>query len=373
MVDALEHCSILVADDDVDLCTSLKDVLELEPYDVELVHSGEAALSAFRERSYDALLLDIHLPDLAGTELLARLEEMAPELEVLVITGDASSSRAIEAVSPLTVGYLLKPLDFDRLFKLLARVRERQLTRRENRRLVEHLEEKCAELECYTYTVSHDLKSPLLTISGFIKLVERAAAEGDIEKVRRDVAHVEKGVRHMALLLDNLLELSRIGRTMSHAESIPLATLVEDVLAHQLEQRGVEIVVPDDLPAVRADRVRLRQVLQNLIENAIKFVGQQAAPRIEIGASRRDGEITCFVRDNGMGIAPRYLDRVFGLFDKLDPTTNGTGIGLALSRRIIESHGGRLWVESEGVGRGSCFFFTLPAAEDGEDGEDGEL
>lgn len=364
MIEAAELYSILVADDDVDLCASIRDVLELEPYAVDIVHSGEAALAACREKGYDVLLLDIRLPDLSGTELVAHLEEVAPELEILIITGYASLENAVEAVSPLTVGYLVKPLDFDRLFTLLAGSRKRQLTRRENRRLVGHLEEKYAELERYTYTVSHDLKSPLLTISGFLKMVERSALDGDIENLRREMEHIERAVRHMAQLLDDLLELSRIGRTMSSIESIPLATLAQEVLdqlSRQFDERAVEIVVGDDLPTVQGDRVRLRQVLQILIDNAVKFMGDQAAPRIEIGVCRRDGENLCFVRDNGTGIEPRYLDRVFGLFNQLDPAVGGTGIGLALSRRIIESHGGRLWVESEGLGRGSCFFFTLPS------------
>ena len=360
-----ERCSILIADDDVDLCASLRDVLELEAWEVDVVHAGAAALDAVGVKDYDGLLLDIHLPDLAGTELLAQLEEAAPELEVLVITGQASLESAVEAVSPSTVGYLVKPLDFDRLFRLLAGIRKRRRTRRENRQLVAHLEEKYAELERYTYTVSHDLKSPLMTISGFAKLIERNVRDGNLETLRRDTEHVEKAVQHMARLLDDLLEHSRVGRVLHAVESVSLADLIEDVLRlldGQLSERAIEVVIGEGLPTVRADRVRLRQALQNLIDNAVKFMGEQAAPRIEIGVCRRDELDLCFIRDNGVGIEPRYLDRVFGLFDQLDPSTGGTGIGLALSRRIIESHRGCLWVESEGTGQGSCFYFTLPAA-----------
>ena len=363
MTQAEDICSILMADDDVELCASVKDVLELEPYEVDVVHSGKAALAACRTKAYDLLLLDVHLGDLSGTELLGRLEELVPELEVLIITGHASLETAVEAVSPSTVGYLVKPLDFDRLFTLLAGARKRRLTRLENRRLVEHIEEKYAELERFTYTASHDLKSPLVTISGFIKLIEKSALEGDAEKLRRDVAHVERAVRHMAQLLDGLLELSRIGRTINSVGAIGLAPLIQevlDLLSGQIAERGIEVVISDGLPTVRADRFRLRQVLQNLIDNAVKFMGDQAAPRIEVGAHDGDGEHLFYVRDNGVGIDSSYFDRVFGLFNQLDPSVGGTGIGLALCRRIIESHGGRFWVESDGPGRGSCFFFTLP-------------
>ncbi|NQU20134.1 MAG: GHKL domain-containing protein, partial [Candidatus Nealsonbacteria bacterium] len=110
---------------------------------------------------------------------------------------------------------------------------------------------------------------------------------------------------------------------------------------------------------VFADRRRLLEVLQNLIDNAVKYMGDQPRPRIEIG-SRRDGnETVCYVRDNGIGIDPRYGERIFGLFDQLDQSIDGTGIGLALARRIIEIHGGRIWVESDGLGHGSTFCFTV--------------
>jgi signal transduction histidine kinase len=121
------------------------------------------------------------------------------------------------------------------------------------------------------------------------------------------------------------------------------------------------VEIAPDLPVVWADRPRLLEVFQNLVENAAKFTGGQSAPRIEIGA-RRDGETRVFyVKDNGRGIDPRFLERVFELFAKLDPGADGTGVGLALVRRIVEAHGGRVWAESDGSGRGATFCFTLPS------------
>ena len=132
----------------------------------------------------------------------------------------------------------------------------------------------------------------------------------------------------------------------------------------QIEAQGVELKIAADMPQVYCDPGRLHEVLQNLIDNSIKFMGDQEKPRIKIGAERENGRVHCWVRDNGIGIAPMFHERVFDLFDRLDTKIDGTGIGLALVKRIIEAHGGRTWVESAGEGYGSAFHFELPAAGD---------
>jgi signal transduction histidine kinase len=167
-------------------------------------------------------------------------------------------------------------------------------------------------------------------------------------------------------LLKDVLELSRIGRLVNTAQTIPFNDLVNEALeiVHgRLEKHGITLQTQPNLPLVHVDRPRLIEVLQNLIDNAAKYIGAQSTPVIEIGTMGMDalGDQIFFVRDNGMGIAPEYHERIFGLFDKLDPASEGTGIGLALVKRIIEFHGGRIWVESE-VGRGSTFYITLPRA-----------
>ena len=223
---------------------------------------------------------------------------------------------------------------------------------------------KNAELERFNYTVSHDLKTPLVTIRGFAGLAGTDLAAGRQEAVRKDLGRIVAAADKMHRLLDDLLELSRIGRVVHPPEDVSLADLVKEaleLLKGQLEPRGISVHVAADLPMVRADRRRLLEVLQNLLENAVKFMGAQAQPRIDVGW-RQDGvERVFYVRDNGQGIEPRFLERVFGLFEKLDPGGDGTGVGLALVRRIIEAHGGRAWAESEGPGQGATFCLTLPS------------
>lgn len=236
------------------------------------------------------------------------------------------------------------------------------------------LQSQNAELERFNYTVSHDLKAPLVTIKGFLGLLEKDIDRSDRDSVLKDVSQIGDAADRMVQLLNELLELSRIGRLMAAPEERGLNDLVREAVervAMQIEARGVEIVIAPDMPQVYGDPGRLLEVLQNLIDNAVKFLGDQAAPRVEIGGGLEDGRVLCYVRDNGIGIAKEYQDRVFDLFDRLDPRVDGTGIGLALVKRIIEVHGGTIWIESDGEGQGAVFWFTLPhRTEQNDDGED---
>jgi len=232
----------------------------------------------------------------------------------------------------------------------------------ERRQIEQELQNKNNEMERFTYTVSHDLKSPLITIQAYAGMIAKDMEAGKHDRARNDLKRIEDAASKMNALLVDLLELSRAGRQMSESSQVDINRLVKDTLeqlAGSLKQHQVEVVVQSDLPAVHCDQKRIAEVLQNLIENAIKYRGNQTAPRIEIG-TRQDGkECVFFVKDNGAGIDPLQHERIFGLFKKLDTDSEGTGIGLALVKRIIEVHGGRVWVESAGEGEGSCFCFTI--------------
>jgi len=238
-----------------------------------------------------------------------------------------------------------------------------EATRGERERLIAELERRNAELERFTYTVSHDLRTPLVTVRGFVDLLEKDIAARQPELVTSDLARIRAATATMETLLRELLELSRVGRVMNPPETVSLAALALEattLLHGRLSEAGVRVVIQEDLPTARGDRTRLLEALQNLIENAAKFRGERAEPVIEVGSRPGPDGLVLFVRDNGIGIDPRYHDRIFTLFERLDSRVEGTGVGLALVRRIVEVHGGRVWAESEGVGKGSTFCFTLP-------------
>lgn len=227
--------------------------------------------------------------------------------------------------------------------------------------LLNELRTKNEELQSFTYTVSHDLKAPLVTISGFMGYLEQDARKGDLERLNKDILRINEAVIKMQRLINELLELSRIGRLMNPPEEVSFGEIVREALElveGRLKTRQVQVEVEADLPSVCGDRARLVEVIQNLVDNAVKFMGDQPEPLVEIGVDRARN-LALFVRDNGAGIDPEQHERVFGLFNKLDARTEGTGIGLALVKRIVEVHGGKVWVESEGTGRGSTFYFTL--------------
>jgi len=257
--------------------------------------------------------------------------------------------------------------NIDSFYILASDITERKKFEDERGRLIAELKDKNAELEQFTYTVSHDLKAPLITIRGFLGYLERDLQAGHMERIRSDISRITAATEKMQRLIIELLDLSRVGRIMNPSKDVPFATIVNnavEIVAGQLEARGVRVEAAPHLPIIHGDQVRLTQALQNLIENAIKFMGDQPEPRIDIGqGGREDGKPIFYVRDNGIGISPQYHERIFGLFNKLDGNSDGTGIGLALVKRIVETHAGRIWLES-GPGRGTTFFFTLQSGEE---------
>ena len=221
-------------------------------------------------------------------------------------------------------------------------------------------------MEQFAYVVSHDLQEPLRAVTSYLQLLERRYAERLDGDGRRFIERTIGGAGRMKRLINDLLVYSRVSTRGKEFEPVDCGKTVEEALANlqsAIEDSGAAVSF-DELPLVQGDVTQLMQLFQNLIGNAIKF-HNEISPQVHIGAEKRDGEWVIWVRDNGIGIEPQYFERIFGVFQRLHSRQEyaGTGIGLAVCKKIAERHGGRIWVESES-GAGSTFYFTIPDREE---------
>ncbi|HKA43326.1 MAG TPA: ATP-binding protein, partial [Burkholderiales bacterium] len=227
------------------------------------------------------------------------------------------------------------------------------------------LQEANRELESFSYWVSHDLRATLRAMAGFTSVVLRDHAGRLPLDATQLIARVEENVRGMAMLIDDLLDLARVGRKTLSPQRVNLAHVVRECLkelAHDQEGRAIDIAV-GELPPCHGDLVLLKHVFANLLSNALKYTRKRQVARIEVGADTRNGQQLIFVRDNGAGFDTRHAHKLFEVFQRLHSQSEfpGTGVGLAIVKRAIEKHGGRVWAESA-PDRGATFYLTLPAA-----------
>ncbi|MEJ2717774.1 MAG: ATP-binding protein [Deltaproteobacteria bacterium] len=242
-------------------------------------------------------------------------------------------------------------------------ITDRKRVEADRERLIRQLETSNEDLKMFGWAVSHDLRSPLVTLRGFLPIVGRDALSGNIDRLQTSLSVMDRTAAKMENLLDDLKELSLVGSVEPPCQDVQLDEVAHEaveLLAGRIDEIGVEIEIDSNLPGLYGDRARLLQVLQNLIENAIKFRDPEGAPRIKIAARRQGSETVFYVKDNGIGIDLKDHEKIFGLFDRPDNHVEGTGFGLALVKRVVELHEGRVWVESAGHGHGSTFCFTWP-------------
>jgi light-regulated signal transduction histidine kinase (bacteriophytochrome) len=259
--------------------------------------------------------------------------------------------------------------------QLQAEIGQRKLAEDEIRRLNAELERRVAErteqlqsandeLGAFSYSVSHDLRAPLRQVMGFVKLLQEEAGPALSGKSMERLTTISDSAKRMGVLIDDLLAFSRVGRADIEKVNVNLGPLVRQVISDfQLEVKDRNIVWQiHPLPTLQADQSLLRMVLVNLISNALKFTGNRAETRIEIGCAPSDkNETAIFIRDNGAGFDPLYAHKLFGVFQRLHSQDEfeGTGIGLANVQRITQRHGGRTWAEGL-VDSGATFYFSIP-------------
>jgi light-regulated signal transduction histidine kinase (bacteriophytochrome) len=226
------------------------------------------------------------------------------------------------------------------------------------------LESANRELEAFSYSVSHDLRAPLRAIDGFSQALLEEYEDRLNSTGKNYLERVRKATQRMSWLIDDLLKLSRITQAELYRKSFDLSSMIRAIAeAHQKNDpdRIVDVAIQEEI-TFEGDPYLIKIAMENLMDNAWKFTGKEARPRIEFGSAIKDGETLYYVRDNGVGFDMAYADKLFGAFQRLhtDEEFPGTGIGLATVRRIINRHGGHIWAEGE-VGKGSTFYFTLPS------------
>lgn len=322
--------------------------------------TGQEGLRRWNEEKPDCVLLDYQLPDSDGLEVLEQMAQAAggSPLAVVMLTGQGDETVAVRAMKAGAQDYIVKGVITAEGLQRAVRNTVAKVA------LLRGLEEQRADLEQFAYFVSHDLQAPLRSVKSFTRLLAtryqgKLGADAD-----EFLGFITGSVEQMQRLISDVLAYSRAGRTVelgrTDCEAVFRSSLAG--LRAAIEESQAE-VTHDPLPPVVGHPTLVGQLLQNLVGNAIKFRGVEA-PRIHVSASRQGALWLFSVRDNGIGIHPDDAGRVFRLFERLDGAdkVDGTGIGLAISKKIVERHGGRIWVESA-PGSGSTFYFTLPAEE----------
>lgn len=388
---------VLTVDDSETYLQLVADALRGDGYDVALARCGEEALELLAVQTVDCILLDIMMPGIGGQETCRRLKSVPSmrDIPIIMLTALEDREAMIQGLGAGADDYIAKSSDFEVLrARVLAQIRRKQfedenrlireqLLQREleamearaarelaetRATLVEELERKNKELEAFSYSVSHDLRAPLRSIDGFSQaLLEDHAAALD-PTGQNYLNRVRAAAQRMGELIDDLLQLSQVGRAPLRHEKVDLSALGRAVAAalHRTSPReGANIVIEDGLLA-EGDAGLLHVVLENLLGNSWKFTSNKTDASIEMGATGKDGSIVYFVRDNGAGFDMTYAGKLFSPFQRLHSEAEfpGTGIGLATVQRIIERHAGRVWAEGE-VGKGAAFFWTLPGRNSG--------
>ncbi len=377
MAEARER--ILVIDDEMGIREGCRRVLEPHGYQVELAASGREGLRLFQADSFDLVLLDVMMPDMRGTDLLAPIYEKDPNVVCIIITGYATVELAIQAIKAGAYDFLSKPFTADVLLMTVAQGLERRrlsLEAQRSRQLEErtaalaHEKEELERLDrfktSFMLTVAHELRAPLTAMQSFLLAVLKGyiPPEEQQEVLERAVGRSQE----LLDLIDDLLKLARVKseQGMEKREPVALAGVLEKVWAlHKAEadEKGlVSTVIIRQRPQVEANPAQMTQLWTNLISNAIKYTPKGG--RVMVVLEEENGWAVGTVEDSGIGIAPEDQPRVFEEFYRTvqakEFQVRGTGLGLPLVKRVVEAYGGAIELESE-LGRGSRFTFHLPA------------
>ncbi len=360
---------LLVEDSESDAALIVRH-LSVADYDVSWarVETASQMRAALEKPDWDIVIADYKLPGFDAPAALAILQQTGLDLPFAVVSGHIGEETAVALMKAGAHDYLMK----DHLARLAPVVerelgearmrRERRLGAEQLRVSVEELARSNAELEQFAYVVSHDLQEPLRMVASFVQLLEERYKDQLDSNAREFIAYAVDGATRMKQMIADLLAYSRVGKNGKDIVAVGVEAALGQACADlraSITETAAEIS-HGPLPSVPGDAAQFAHLFQNLLGNAIKF-RSQAPPRIHVSAEQNGEEWVFSVRDNGIGLDPQFADRIFMVFQRLHGHEDypGTGIGLAIARKIVEHRGGRIWVESE-PGEGATFRFTVP-------------
>lgn len=377
---------VLVVDDNPAKRTAL--VAAIAPLGLEVVEcdSGRAALRALLGREFAVVLLDINMPDMNGYEVAEHLRARPKNAHTPILYITAERETEIDRLRGYATGavdFILAPVVPEVLRSKILVFVDLYRMRREALEMTERLQESRAalegrtaelveanrELESFSYSVSHDLRSPLRAVDGYARIVEEDYAEKLDDEGRRLLGVIRDNSKKMGELIDDLLEFSRLGRKPLSTAAIDMTRLVEEVLGElQMSGERPPGLMIGALPPARGDATLVKQAWANLLGNAIKFSSKREQPAIEVSGHENGAESVYCVKDNGAGFDMQYYNKLFGVFQRLHSADEfaGTGVGLAIVQRVVTRQGGRVWAEGK-VDEGAAFYFSLPRGrQDGQ-------
>jgi two-component system, sensor histidine kinase and response regulator len=368
---------ILIVDDEVAQMKALCHTLGDQGYDTAGFASAKMALAELSVRQFDLVLTDLMMPEMDGITLLRAALQTDPHLIGIIMTGEGTIATAVEAMKSGAFDYILKPFKLSVILPVLARAlamrqlrfKNAELELRVNQRTAE-LEAANQELEAFSFSVSHDLRAPLRHISGFTTALKDDPGSTFGETGKRCLAAITQSSERMSALIAGLLAFSRTGRAALREAECDMTALVQEViteLAADTQDRNIEWDL-QPLPKATVDRVLFKEAWVNLISNAVKYSRPRDPAKIKIGCVKKNDEWEFSVADNGVGFDMHYVDKLFGVFQRLHSADEfeGTGVGLANVRRTVSRHGGRTWAESV-LDQGAVIYFTLPVKRDQAD------
>jgi len=358
---------VLVVEDNPPELELLCEILTAEGLEAVGCSSAAEGIEQVKRHDFGVAVVDLRLPDLSGTELLAEIRRLDEHVRVIIYTGAASYDSIKAALNLGAFAYVEKLSDPSELLRHVHRAC-RQRVDRYATDLEAAVAERTAELarsnrelQDFASAVAHDLRSPLLTISGYCQVLEEECARGAYQDAHKYLGHIVDAVSHMSQLIEDLLDYSRVGHSSEPFQSVELQPVLVQTIANleaAIRESRAQVDV-GRMPTVAGDPIQLVQLFQNLVGNAIKF-RREVDPVVRVRAACVGSNWQFAVEDNGIGIDRSHFDRIFEVFQRLHGKEYpGTGVGLALCKKIVERHGGRIWLESE-LGQGTTFFFTLP-------------